>query len=97
MAPRFKYIVVGAGMMGAAAARHLSEESGDVALIGPPEPDRERTMKASSAATTMRVASFEHSTPTSAGASSRRDPSHDSAIWNNAVGFPSTAKLATSR
>ena len=40
MAPRFKYIVVGAGMMGAAAARHLSEESGDVALIGPPEPDK---------------------------------------------------------
>ena len=39
-APRFEYIVVGAGMMGAAAARHLSEESGDVALIGPPEPQK---------------------------------------------------------
>ena len=39
-APRFEYIVVGAGMMGAAAARHLSEESGDVALIGPPEPEK---------------------------------------------------------
>lgn len=34
----FKYIVVGAGMMGAAAARHLSAETDGVALIGPAEP-----------------------------------------------------------
>lgn len=39
---RFQYIVVGAGMMGAAAARHLSENCRSVALIGSPEPaDRE--------------------------------------------------------
>lgn len=38
MAAQFKYIVVGAGMMGAAAARHLSLESDGVALIGPHEP-----------------------------------------------------------
>ena len=38
MAAQFKYIVVGAGMMGAAAARHLSLESDGVALIGPQEP-----------------------------------------------------------
>lgn len=36
--PDFKYIVVGAGMMGAAAARHLSAQTGGVALIGPAEP-----------------------------------------------------------
>ncbi len=34
----FKYIVVGAGMMGAAAARHLSAQTDGVALIGPAEP-----------------------------------------------------------
>lgn len=34
----FKYIVVGAGMMGAAAARHLSIATDGVALIGPAEP-----------------------------------------------------------
>ncbi|KXG85997.1 FAD-dependent oxidoreductase [Agrobacterium bohemicum] len=34
----FKYIVVGAGMMGAAAARHLSAATDGVALIGPAEP-----------------------------------------------------------
>ena len=38
MATQFKYIVVGAGMMGAAAARHLAESSDGVALIGPREP-----------------------------------------------------------
>jgi len=38
MAAQFKYIVVGAGMMGAAAARHLSLQSDGVALIGPLEP-----------------------------------------------------------
>ena len=36
--PDFKYIIVGAGMMGAAAARHLSAQTGGVALIGPAEP-----------------------------------------------------------
>ncbi|KAA3505167.1 NAD(P)/FAD-dependent oxidoreductase [Agrobacterium tumefaciens] len=36
--PDFKYIVVGAGMMGAAAARHLSAQTDGVALIGPDEP-----------------------------------------------------------
>lgn len=36
--PDFKYIVVGAGMMGAAAARHLSAQTDGVALIGPAEP-----------------------------------------------------------
>lgn len=39
MSNRFKYIVVGRGMMGAAAARHLAMESDGVALIGPGEPD----------------------------------------------------------
>jgi len=34
----FKYIIVGAGMMGAAAARHLSRWTDGVALIGPEEP-----------------------------------------------------------
>jgi sarcosine oxidase len=38
MATQFKYIVVGAGMMGAAAARHLAENKDGVALIGPREP-----------------------------------------------------------
>lgn len=38
MSAQFKYIVVGAGMMGAAAARHLSLETDGVALIGPAEP-----------------------------------------------------------
>ncbi len=38
MATQFKYIVVGAGMMGAAAARHLAGKTGGIALIGPGEP-----------------------------------------------------------
>lgn len=38
MARRFKYIVIGRGMMGAAAARHLSMWTDGVALIGPDEP-----------------------------------------------------------
>ncbi|NTF07911.1 FAD-binding oxidoreductase [Agrobacterium rubi] len=38
MATQFKYIVVGAGMMGAAAARHLAGKTDGVALIGPGEP-----------------------------------------------------------
>ncbi|RYE68925.1 MAG: FAD-dependent oxidoreductase, partial [Rhizobiaceae bacterium] len=39
MAARFKYIIIGSGMMGAAAARHLSKWTDGVALIGPGEPD----------------------------------------------------------
>ncbi|RYC12078.1 FAD-dependent oxidoreductase [Ciceribacter ferrooxidans] len=38
MSDRFKFIVVGRGMMGAAAARHLTLESKGVAVIGPDEP-----------------------------------------------------------
>lgn len=38
MTHAFKYIIVGAGMMGAAAARHLSQWTDGVALIGPQEP-----------------------------------------------------------
>ncbi len=38
MSGRFKYIVVGKGMMGAAAARYLSKWTDGVALIGPGEP-----------------------------------------------------------
>lgn len=38
MAADFNFIVVGRGMMGAAAARHLSETTEGVALIGPDEP-----------------------------------------------------------
>ncbi len=43
--PDFKYIVVGAGMMGAAAARHLSVQTDGVALIGPGEPTDPKTHK----------------------------------------------------
>ncbi|MCB5201113.1 FAD-dependent oxidoreductase [Neorhizobium sp. T786] len=38
MVVEFKYIVIGGGMMGAAAARYLSQRSDGVALIGPQEP-----------------------------------------------------------
>ncbi|MCJ8518428.1 sarcosine oxidase [Pseudorhizobium tarimense] len=38
MTRHFKYIIIGAGMMGAAAARHLSQWTDGVALIGPQEP-----------------------------------------------------------
>lgn len=38
MAVEFKYIVIGGGMMGAAAARYLSQRSDGVGLIGPEEP-----------------------------------------------------------
>jgi glycine/D-amino acid oxidase-like deaminating enzyme len=34
----FKYIIVGRGMMGAAAARHLARRTDGVAVIGPDEP-----------------------------------------------------------
>ena len=35
---RFRVAVVGKGMIGSAAARHLSRQTGGVALIGPDEP-----------------------------------------------------------
>ncbi|KIQ02669.1 FAD-dependent oxidoreductase [Agrobacterium tumefaciens] len=38
MATQFQYIVVGAGMMGASAARYLADGCDGVALIGPGEP-----------------------------------------------------------
>ncbi|MCJ8518429.1 sarcosine oxidase [Pseudorhizobium tarimense] len=38
MAEHFRYIVIGGGMMGAAAARHLSEHADGIALIGQGEP-----------------------------------------------------------
>ncbi|MET0748539.1 MAG: FAD-dependent oxidoreductase [Rhizobium sp.] len=38
MAADFKFIIIGRGMMGAAAARHLASQSGGVAVIGPDEP-----------------------------------------------------------
>jgi len=38
MAVDFKYIVVGRGLMGAAAARHLARQADGVAVIGPDEP-----------------------------------------------------------
>lgn len=43
MAVDFKYIVVGRGMMGAAAARHLARQADGVAVIGPDEPDDRKT------------------------------------------------------
>ncbi|NRB00750.1 MAG: FAD-binding oxidoreductase [Rhodobacteraceae bacterium] len=43
METRFDVIVVGAGMMGSAAARHLSERGARVAVVGPPEPDDAQT------------------------------------------------------
>ncbi|MEE9414975.1 MAG: FAD-dependent oxidoreductase, partial [Acidimicrobiales bacterium] len=39
----FEYIVVGNGMFGSAAARYLSQDSPDVAVIGPDEPEDELT------------------------------------------------------
>ncbi len=39
----FRYIVIGAGMMGAAAAHHLSSQTDGVALIGPAEPPNRKT------------------------------------------------------
>ncbi|WP_029618829.1 FAD-dependent oxidoreductase [Pseudorhizobium marinum] len=43
MAKHFKYLIVGAGMMGAAAARHLSQWTDGVALLGPAEPTDPKT------------------------------------------------------
>lgn len=39
MAADFRFIVVGRGMMGAAAARHLARQTDGVAVIGPDEPE----------------------------------------------------------
>lgn len=39
MSEGFDFVVVGKGMMGAAAARHLSLSGASVALVGPDEPD----------------------------------------------------------
>lgn len=38
MAEQFRYIVIGGGMMGAAAARHLSQQTDGILLLGPGEP-----------------------------------------------------------
>ena len=38
MSARFRYAVIGCGLMGAAAARHLANMTEGVALIGPSEP-----------------------------------------------------------
>ena len=43
MTPRFRYAVVGRGLTGAAAARHLAEQVPDVVLIGPDEPADRQT------------------------------------------------------
>lgn len=42
MAVDFRFIVIGRGMMGAAAARHLSSMADDIALIGPREPEERK-------------------------------------------------------
>ncbi|MGY5807767.1 NAD(P)/FAD-dependent oxidoreductase [Rhizobium sp. LEGMi198b] len=39
MAADFRFIVVGRGMMGAAAARHLAKQTDGIAVIGPDEPE----------------------------------------------------------
>lgn len=39
MAADFRFIVVGRGMMGAAAARHLANQTDGIAVIGPDEPE----------------------------------------------------------
>lgn len=38
MTPQFQYAIVGRGLTGSAAARHLAEQVGGVVLIGPDEP-----------------------------------------------------------
>lgn len=39
----FKFVVIGKGMMGSAAAKYLAEKSDGVALIGPDEPEDKKT------------------------------------------------------
>jgi len=43
MTADFKFIVIGRGMMGAAAARHLARQTNGVAVIGPDEPEQRKT------------------------------------------------------
>lgn len=43
MAADFKYIVVGRGMMGAAAAKYMAMQTDGVAVIGPDEPENRKT------------------------------------------------------
>ncbi len=43
MIPQFQYAIVGRGMTGSAAARHLAEQVPGVALIGPDEPEVKET------------------------------------------------------
>lgn len=43
MIPQFQYAIVGRGMTGSAASRHLSEQVPGVALIGPDEPEFKAT------------------------------------------------------
>ncbi|EJC80319.1 glycine/D-amino acid oxidase, deaminating [Rhizobium leguminosarum bv. trifolii WSM2297] len=43
MAVDFRFIIIGGGMMGAAAARHLSSMADGIALIGPREPEERKT------------------------------------------------------
>ncbi|MDE1992632.1 MAG: FAD-binding oxidoreductase [Rhizobiaceae bacterium] len=43
MATNFKFIIIGRGMMGAAAARHLAKQTDGVAVIGPDEPENRQT------------------------------------------------------
>ncbi|AHG46146.1 N-methyl-L-tryptophan oxidase [Rhizobium leguminosarum bv. trifolii CB782] len=43
MAVDFRFIVIGRGMMGAAAAKYLARQTDGVAVIGPDEPDDRRT------------------------------------------------------
>ncbi|MGO8043378.1 NAD(P)/FAD-dependent oxidoreductase [Rhizobium johnstonii] len=42
MAVDFRFIIIGRGMMGAAAARHLSSMADGIALIGPREPEERK-------------------------------------------------------
>ncbi|WP_064694703.1 NAD(P)/FAD-dependent oxidoreductase [Rhizobium aegyptiacum] len=42
MAVDFRFIIIGRGMMGAAAARHLSSIADGIALIGPAEPEERK-------------------------------------------------------
>ncbi|NKK75957.1 NAD(P)/FAD-dependent oxidoreductase [Rhizobium leguminosarum] len=43
MAVDFRFIVIGCGMMGAAAAKYLARQTDGVAVIGPDEPDDRKT------------------------------------------------------
>lgn len=45
MSPQFQYAIVGRGLTGSAAARHLAEQVPGVALIGPDEPEDRQSHK----------------------------------------------------